>query len=108
MPSGRRFASGLSGAPCIAQGGKPPQGVATINPIMHQKASEEGVHLYSPASSLKTLKRRLGSLQNDRAEAEPPPWRAPLGVGAFDAITTVELLKRQATEPPLWLLEDHE
>jgi hypothetical protein len=64
---GRWFALGLSGAPRIAQGGKPPQGVAAINPIMHQEASEEGVHLYSPRAPRETLKRGLGSLQNDRA-----------------------------------------
>jgi hypothetical protein len=40
--------SGLSRAPRITQGGKPPQGVAAINPVMHQEASEEGVHLCSP------------------------------------------------------------
>jgi hypothetical protein len=64
---GRWFASGLSGAPRITQGGKPPQGVAAINPVMHQEASEEGVHLYSPRAPRETLKRGLGSLQNDRA-----------------------------------------
>jgi hypothetical protein len=41
----RWFASGLSGSPRITQGWKPSQGVAAINPVMHQEASEEGVHL---------------------------------------------------------------
>ena len=71
----RWFALGLSGAPRITQGGKPPQGVAAINPIMHQEASEEGVQLYSPRAPRETFKRGLGSLQtiaprasNDRAQ----------------------------------------
>jgi hypothetical protein len=38
----------LSGAPRIAQRGQPPQGVAAIDPVMHQEASEEGVHLCAP------------------------------------------------------------
>jgi hypothetical protein len=38
----------LSGAPRIAQRGQSPRGVAAINPIMHQEASEEGVHLCAP------------------------------------------------------------
>jgi hypothetical protein len=60
-------ALGLSGAPRITQGGKPPQRVAAINPVMHQEASEEGVHLYSPRAPRETLKRGLCSLQNDYA-----------------------------------------
>jgi hypothetical protein len=39
------FASGLSGAPRIAQGGKPSQGVTAIDPVMHQEAFDEGPHL---------------------------------------------------------------
>jgi hypothetical protein len=41
----KRIASGLSGAPRIAQGGKPSQGVTAIDPIMHQEAFDEGEHL---------------------------------------------------------------
>jgi hypothetical protein len=37
--------SGLSGAPRIAQGGKPPQGVTTIDPVVHQESFDEGAHL---------------------------------------------------------------
>jgi hypothetical protein len=37
--------SGAGSAPRIAQGGKPSQRVTAINPVMHQEASEEGVHL---------------------------------------------------------------
>jgi hypothetical protein len=44
--------SGAGGAPCIAQGGQQPQGVAPINPVMHQEASEEGAHLCSPRECL--------------------------------------------------------
>ena len=42
------FALRAGSAPCIAQGGEPPQGVAAIDPIVHQEAFEEGVHLRSP------------------------------------------------------------
>jgi len=55
MECGRGIAAGcvwrgleLSGAPRIAQRGQPPQGVAAINPVMHQEASEEVVHLCAP------------------------------------------------------------
>jgi hypothetical protein len=54
---GRWFASGLSGAPRNTQGRKSPQGVAAINPVMHQKASEEGVHPCSPRAPRKTRNR---------------------------------------------------
>jgi hypothetical protein len=39
------FASGLGGAPRVTQGRKPPQGVAAINPVIHEEASDEGAHL---------------------------------------------------------------
>jgi hypothetical protein len=53
------FASGAGSAPCITQGGQQPQRVAAINPVMHQKASEEGVHLCPPRERLgKRLSRR--------------------------------------------------
>jgi len=45
------FASGAGSAPCIAQGGQQSQGVAAINPVMHQEASEEGAHLRPPRES---------------------------------------------------------
>jgi hypothetical protein len=44
-PQLKRIASGLSGAPRIAQGGKPSQGVTAIDSVMQQKAFDEGVHL---------------------------------------------------------------
>jgi hypothetical protein len=56
------FASGLSGAPRITQGGKPPQGVAAINPVMHQEASDEGVHLVLRERRQETIKRGMRSL----------------------------------------------
>jgi hypothetical protein len=46
-----RPGSGAGGAPCVAQGGQQPQGVAAINPVMHQEASEEGAHLRPPRES---------------------------------------------------------
>ena len=58
--------SRAGGAPCIAQGGEPPQGVAAINPVMHQEASEEGVHLHSPGpiETGETLKRGPSSVRS--------------------------------------------
>ena len=53
--------SGAGGAPCIAQGRKPSQRVAAVNTVMHQEASDEGVHLRSPGpiETGETLERGL-------------------------------------------------
>jgi hypothetical protein len=61
-------ASGLSGAPRITQGGKPPR-VAGINPVMHQEASQEGVHPFSPRET--PGKRLSGGCVPSRTIA---PW----------------------------------
>jgi hypothetical protein len=72
--------SELSGAPRIAQGGKPSQGVTAIDPVMHQEAFDEGAHLISPrerqscvpsrmigvSSHLDKLKYRLRRLSSQR------------------------------------------
>jgi hypothetical protein len=50
----KRIASGLSGAPRIAQGGKPSQGVTAIDPVVQQEAFDEGEHLV-----LRDRKKRL-------------------------------------------------
>jgi hypothetical protein len=56
LPSRRRwFASGLSNTPRIAQGGKPPQGITAIDPVMHQEAFDEGAHLVLRVPSLNVL-----------------------------------------------------
>jgi hypothetical protein len=57
-----RIASGLSGAPRIAQGGKPSQRVTAIDPVMHQEAFDEGVHLVLRERRSETLKRGLRSV----------------------------------------------
>jgi hypothetical protein len=50
----------LSGAPRIAQRGQPPQGVAAIYPVMHQEASEEGVHVCAPVGRETGKRSRCG------------------------------------------------
>jgi hypothetical protein len=58
----KRIASGLSGAPRIAQSGKPSQRVTAIDPVMHQEAFDEGVHLVLRDRRSETLKRGLRSV----------------------------------------------
>jgi hypothetical protein len=102
---GRWFASGLSGAPRITEGGKPPQGVAAINPVMHQEASEEGVHLYSPRAPRETLKRGLGSRQNDHALLVSSSYPSPpprLAVPADDQPIAVDLVDPAPAPRAAW------
>jgi hypothetical protein len=59
LQSSRRwFASELSDTPRIAQGGKPPQGVTAIDPVMHQEALMKARIRFSARDS-ETLKRKL-------------------------------------------------
>jgi hypothetical protein len=58
----KRIESGLSGTPRIAQGGKPSQGVTTIDSVMQQEAFHEGEHLVLRERRSETLKRGLRSV----------------------------------------------
>jgi hypothetical protein len=64
-PRCRPLASGLSGAPRIAQGRKPSQGVTAIDRVMHQEAFDEGAHLISPRE--RETETELCSFPNDRS-----------------------------------------
>jgi hypothetical protein len=57
-----RQPSRLSDAPRIAHGGNPSQGIAAINPVMHQEPFDEGAHLISPRE-----RRSCVHLPNDRS-----------------------------------------
>ena len=84
--------SGLSGAPRIAQGGKPSQGVTAIDPVMHQDAFDEGAHLISQREGQSCVPSRqsVEELRNagraNVSDATPSPPAAPMS--AADAART--------------------